>query len=839
MPNLSKELLKKGKAFVASIALQDDEKPLVSGNLAHLNERLGLYSIAEYLPYESYDPESELYHCFESKGFILEASPMVGASDHQVEIFYALLQRLLPEGSIVQCLLYASPKVGPAFEDFVKARNAAHPLIQRLATQRADFYKQGVYQSLVPGQGVVFRDYRLLMSVVFDQRLNFSDQKIQSLKQALMGALKGAGIEGALLAPAAFLVWIDNLLRPNDSLQDAVFEYSESNTLAQQLGATTRSSLTLTPTKLFVGADASKEPEESWQIRNFRVQSFKSHSPHLSEMSDLIGNLFDPSAQIGCPFSLSFVIQICDQSKEQTVANARAFRARQRAEKIARFSPKAVEEAHEARAIIQDLENHERLVRVSFQVSLYAYSADMEEMEAALLTVFQAASPKWQLVKNHFLQLVMLLAHLPLAQSHNLFKDLDRLGLLYKLWAKNAANMLPVIAEMKGMRSPRLMIAGRRGQILFWDPFGNNRGNYNVAVAGISGSGKSVTVQEIVCGLVGTGGRVFIIDVGRSYKKICNLLGGEFIQFNKETPLCLNPFSTVNDVDEFLAFMTPFVCSMINVQGNASAIESAYVAKAIKAVWEAQGRQGSMSAIADWLLQHEDKRAQDLGLILYPYTHEGQYRNYFNGKANIDFNNPIVIFELEEISGNKRFQSIVFMLLMYHVAEKMYLGGRTQQTALIIDEAWDMLKGGQGGEIIENIARRARKYKGCLITITQSIADYFSSSAAQAAYTNSYWKLIHMQNKSDVVRLVDEKKLILDGFQKKLLASVSTEHGLYSEMMILGDGQECAVGRLFLDPYSRILYSTQAKDFEEVNALCAQGMELVDAISIVAEKQFT
>ena len=836
-----KEALKKGKAFVASIALQDDEKPLVSGNLAHLNERLGLYSIAEYLPYESYDPESELYHCVGTKGFVLEASPMVGASDHQVEIFYALLQRLLPEGSIVQCLLYASPKVGPAFESFVKARTAAHPLIQRLASQRADFYKKGVYQSLVPGQGIVFRDYRLVMSVVFDHSLNLTDQKIQSLKQALMGALKGAGMEASLLEPASFLAWIDALLRPNDSLIDAAFEYNETNTLAQQLGASTRSSLTLTPTKLFIGVDpqeGAKEIQDAWQIRNFRVQSFKSQSPHLSEMSDLIGNLFDTSAQIGCPFSLSFVIQICEQSKEQTVANARAFRARQRAEKIARFSPKAVEEAHEARAIIQDLENHERLVRVSFQVSLYAHSTDMEEAEAALLTVFQASSPKWQLVKNHLLQLVMLLAHLPLAQSHALFKDLDRLGLLYKVWAKNAANMLPVIAEMKGMRSPKLMIAGRCGQILFWDPFGNNRGNYNVAVAGISGSGKSVTVQEIVCGLVGTGGRVFIIDVGRSYKKICNLLGGEFIEFNKETPLCLNPFSTVNDVDEFLAFMIPFVCSMINLQGNASAIESAYVAKAIKAVWEAQGREGSMSAIADWLLQHEDKRAQDLGLILYPYTHEGQYRTYFNGEANIDFNNPMVIFELEEISGNKRFQSIVFMLLMYHVAEKMYLGSRKQQTALIIDEAWDMLKGGQGGEIIENIARRARKYKGCLITITQSIADYFSSNAAQAAYTNSYWKLIHMQNKSDVVRLVDEKKLILDGFQKKLLASVTTEHGLYSEMMILGDGQECAVGRLFLDPYSRILYSTQAKDFEEVNALCTQGMPLVDAIGMVAEKRF-
>jgi conjugal transfer ATP-binding protein TraC len=450
-------------------------------------------------------------------------------------------------------------------------------------------------------------------------------------------------------------------------------------------------------------------------------------------MSDLIGNLFDPTAQIGCPFSLSCILRIGDQAKEQRVANARAFRSRQRAEKIARFSPQSVNDAHEARDIIQALEHHERLISLSFQVSLYCQNGEAEIQEAALLNVFQASTLKWQLSKNHLLQMVMFLGHLPLAQSQGLFEDFNRLGLLYKVWSQNAANMLPLIAEMKGMRTPRLTVVGRRGQILFWDPFGNNRGNYNVCVAGISGSGKSVTVQEIVCSLVASGGRVFIIDVGRSYKKVCNLLGGEFIEFNKETPLCLNPFSTVNDVDEFLAFMVPFVCSMINPEGNASAIEIAYVSKAVKAVWEAKQHQGSMSDIADWLLNHTDSRAKDLGVVLYPYTNEGQYRQYFNGEANIDFNNPMVIFELEEISGNKRFQSIVFMLLMYHVAEKMYLGARTQQIALIIDEAWDMLKGGQGGAIIENIARRARKYKGCLVTITQSIADYYSSNAAQAA----------------------------------------------------------------------------------------------------------
>ena len=178
------------------------------------------------------------------------------------------------------------------------------------------------------------------------------------------------------------------------------------------------------------------------------------------------------------------------------------------------------------------------------------------------------------------------------------------------------------------------------------------------------------------------------------------------------------------------------------------------------------------------------------------------------------------------------------MLLMYHVTEKMYLGGRATQMALIIDEAWDMLKGGNGGDIIESISRRARKYKGCLITITQSISDYFSSPAGKAAYNNSYWKILHLQNKANISTVIENKQISLDPFQERLLRSVTTEHGQYSEMMIQGDSGEYAVGRLLLDPYSRILYSTQAQEYAAVNQLCEQGMPLEQAIGIIAKRVF-
>jgi len=837
--SLSQYLTKTKKAlsdFLNTTFLQDDERPLSSGTLAELNEVLKLHSITEYLPYENYNPDTEIFECQNAKGVVLEVTPMVGASDNHIDAFYALIQRLLPEGTILHCVLYASPYLGQSFDAFVLERKNPHPLIKRLAEQRVSFYQKGVHEALIPGQSAVLRDYQLLICLVFDNDLSINEEKILSLKNQLIGTLKGNGMNCHSLLPESFMQWIDALLRPSDSLYPKPFYWNELEPIANQLSASNQAR-TVTPSKIFL-SDANESNQ--WQIRNFSIRHFRKYRPHLSEMSDLIGNLFDSTAQIGCPFSLSFIVQISKQSIEQNIAATRAFRAMQRAEKLAKHSQKAVQDAMESQAIMRAIEDKERVVLVSFQVSLYCKTEHAEAQEANLMNVFQASSTKWQLVKNYLAQIVMLLAHLPLGQSHALMKDLHRLRLTYKLWATDAANMLPVIAEMKGMNSHRLMLAGRRGQTLFWDPFGNLKGNYNTCVAGISGSGKSVTVQELVSSLVGTNAKVWIIDVGRSYKKLCQLLDGQFIEFNESSKLCLNPFTTVkpSEAKEFIGFMTPFIGSMIYGSRESESIEMAFIEQAVKAVWDLKSNDGSITDVANWLLVHPDPRAKDLGTILYPYTTQGQYGAYFNGKANIDFDNPLVVFELEEINADKRLQSILFMLLMYHVTEKMCLGARKTQMALIIDEAWDMLKGGQGGKIIESIARRARKYSGCLVTITQSIADYFASSAGHAAYKNSYWKIIQMQNKADINTLVEDKKLILTPFQKRLLCSVTTEHGVYAEMMILGDSNECAVGRLLLDPYSRILYSTQPKDFADVNELCQQGVPLVDAIGRVAAERF-
>jgi hypothetical protein len=305
----------------------------------------------------------------------------------------------------MHCLLYASPYLGRSFDAFMKERQHPHPLIKRLAEKRIDFYKKGVHETLIPGQQTILRDYQLLVCLVFDNALGFSDDKILSLKNSLISTLKGSGIDSLSLPPEPFMQWIDALLRPSDALYPESFHWNELDTIAHQLGAAHCARI-VTPSKMFL---YEGENEGKWQIRNFRVSHFKKYRPHLSEMSDFIGNLFDNTAQIGCPFSLSFIIHICKQSTEQNIAATRAFRAMQRAQKLAAHSQKAVSDAQEARAIMRAIEDKERVVLVSFQVSLYCKTENAEAQEAALMNVFQASNPNGNWLKIIF-QMVMLIS---------------------------------------------------------------------------------------------------------------------------------------------------------------------------------------------------------------------------------------------------------------------------------------------------------------------------------------------------------------------------------------------------------------------------------------------
>ena len=68
------------------------------------------------------------------------------------------------------------------------------------------------------------------------------------------------------------------------------------------------------------------------------------------------------------------------------------------------------------------------------------------------------------------------------------------------------------------------------------------------------------------------------------------------------------------------------------------------------------------------------------------------------------------------------------------------------------------------------------------------------------------------------------------------MTSVKTIHGKYAEVLING-AEGYAVGRLLLDPFSSLLFSTKAEDYAAIKELQGQGKSISDAVEYLLEER--
>ena len=159
----------------------------------------------------------------------------------------------------------------------------------------------------------------------------------------------------------------------------------------------------------------------------------------------------------------------------------------------------------------------------------------------------------------------------------------------------------------------------------------------------MSGKGKSVFMQDLARSIVSKGGRVFVIDVGRSFERQVKHFEGQFVEFKSGSNLCLNPFSNINskkqdDIDDQLAILKPIIAMMIAPKAGTTDHEDSLISEAITRVWNEKGNEAGMGDIADWFLEKEEgEEYKRMGRQLFNYGRDGVYGKYFNGKANINF----------------------------------------------------------------------------------------------------------------------------------------------------------------------------------------------------------
>jgi conjugal transfer ATP-binding protein TraC len=330
----------------------------------------------------------------------------------------------------------------------------------------------------------------------------------------------------------------------------------------------------------------------------------------------------------------------------------------------------------------------------------------------------------------------------------------------------------------------------------------------------------------MIVSYLGLGAKVWVIDVGRSYEKLCSFLDGDFLVFDTATSININPFSSVVDINEEMPMLKSIIAQMAS-RSPLDDLSMANLEEAIKSMYSEKGPATTISDIAAYLSKQKDVRQVDLGKQLFPYTASGAYGSFFEGESSFSPQQSFVVLELEELKSKKDLQEVVLLTLVYKIQQDMMQRGENK--LVIIDEAWDLLTGGNTSQFMETGYRRFRKYGGGCFSITQSINDFYKIPAGVAIIENSDYMFLLRQRPESIEALKQSQKVSLSEGMYEMLKSVHTDTGNYSEIFLYTpDG--IAIGRLVVDRFTQLLYTTKADEYMELKQLTDSGMSIRDAI---------
>ena len=798
------------------------------------------------LPWRAFDEGSELYVNADSIGFMLEIPPFAGIDEETLGALAGTLADAAPERCTVQAIHWASPRFGAALEAWAEPRRSAGGALGTMGARRARMLEHAGWRALHPGgPPYTLADYRAFLTASLAGPPGpAAETDLGAFRRALEGTLASAGASTRRLGPDALLALAAELVAPDTGgehdggLDRPRRRWSPRDALNEQCAAPGRA-LSVTPTGLvFHHPDG-----EDVAVRVLSAIAFPEVWPGWRGNA-LIGDFHRDFLQPGCPV-LTCLTVMTGEAVDGERAFLKSARATQQAGTgIARYLPGLPEKARDWQAVTERLTDGERLVRASYMAAVYAPVAAIDEAEQAVRAIYHGQG--WRVNAERYVQLPSWLACLPMVPAGGLDADLARMGRMKTLLTSSVVNLAPVHGEWRGQAAnpdspPALFLIGRRGQPACWSPFANDAGNYNVAVTGKSGSGKSVLMQELVAGIVGAGGEAVVIDDGRSFQHTAEALGGAFIAFGKDAAT-LNPFAMIDagtaahDGDyreECFAMLAGVVGRMCRRRGAIDDIEAALIDEAIARAWDEAGNDADLGTVRRHLEAREDRRAADMGVALGPWCPGGASGRLFAGGDVPDLDNALTVFELAELKGRGDVQGVVLMLVVFLATQRMYHGPRTRAKAIVIDEAWDLLSGEDSRTFLEGAARRARKYRGALVTGTQSVNDYYANPAARAAWENSDWVIFLAQKDESVELLKAEKRIHCDPGMERALKSLTTAEGRYAELVLHGpDGWR--VARLVLDPWSVALFSSRGPAFAAVENLKAEGLTTLQAIDRIA-----
>jgi len=334
--------------------------------------------------------------------------------------------------------------------------------------------------------------------------------------------------------------------------------------------------------------------------------------------------------------------------------------------------------------------------------------------------------------------------------------------------------------------------------------------------------------------------RVFIIDIGGSYKKITESLGGQYLELNLSETYRINPFDLADPKSEpsnqKIKSLLAVIETMVSEDDKAKLpkLDRALLEKAIIELYKSRRQKGEVPTLTDlakYLSVFEEDSMRAVSKMLYLWTGERPYGRLLDGLGSLRTNAPICTFDLKGLSSYPDLQSVMVLILTDFILSQVE-NDRSQKKRIILDEAWELLKSQASANFMEYCARTLRKTGSGITFITQGVEEIVASAIGPAILNNTATKFIMLQ-RGDTEILKNTLKL--NGQEIALIHSLEQRKGQFSEgFMIEGDRRQ--VVRVYPSPFEYWLSTSDAQDNYFLEQLRQKGLTLVEAIEKAAEE---
>jgi conjugation system TraG family ATPase len=357
--------------------------------------------------------------------------------------------------------------------------------------------------------------------------------------------------------------------------------------------------------------------------------------------------------------------------------------------------------------------------------------------------------------------------------------------------------------------------------------------NRNKFILGPSGSGKSFFTNHMVRSYYEQGTHIVLVDVGHSYKGLCDMVNGYYFTYSETNPIKFNPFYIVEgdtlDTEKKESIKTLLLA--LWKKDNETFNRSEYVAlsNALQLYYEKLGKNAAIFAcfnsfyeflkddfvtilIAD-KVKEKDFDVSNFLYVLRPYYKGGEFDYLLNADTNIDLlPQRFIVFELDNIKDHPILFPVVTLIIMEVFISKMRkLKGVRKM--ILIEEAWKAIAKEGMAEYIKYLFKTVRKFFGEAIVVTQEVEDIISSPVVkQAIINNSDCKILldqsKYQNKFDQI----QELLGLTEKEKALVLSINKANDpgkKYKEVFISLGGTLSRVYRTEVSPEEYLAYTTE------------------------------